>query len=118
MGLFYLFTNRFYFLFYMKLKLKFLGFLQHGSLHKSAFESQQAQAISLLPIIRVALGTTHPSIRNVSVFLRKGVGGKRQDRIATYIHLVSRLRQWPPTPTPVYTSMKKTWKSLPLPFTR
>ena len=86
MGLLYLFTNKFYFLLYMKLKLKFLDFLQHGSLHKAAFESQQALAISLLPIIRMALGPTQPSIRNVSGFLRGGVGGKGQDRIATYSH--------------------------------
>jgi len=70
----------------MKLKLKFFGFLQHGSLHKAAFEALQAQAISLLPIIGVALWPTQPSIRNESGFLRGGVGGNGQDRVATYSH--------------------------------
>ena len=82
----------------MKLKLKFLGFLQQGSLQKAPFESLQAQTISLLLIIRLVLGPTQPSLRNISKFLRAGVGGKGPDRIVTYIHLLSRLRQWPPYP--------------------
>jgi len=69
----------------MKLKLKFLGFLQHRSLHKAAFESQQAQAISLLPITRLALGPTQPSIRNASGVLT-GRGGRKGTGSYSYSH--------------------------------